>query len=203
MAAIRDAHPDAEITWVINPEWATILRGNPRRRSRPHFPARRNSRLGAPRSLWPWLKKTRTLQPDVAIDFQGLFRSAFIGKVSGAERLWGLSDGREGSRFFYRADGESGSARPRGRTLSETGGSIRRADSAKASFSVADAAILCRVSIRIRRSFCFTRSRAGSQIVCAIPWSKEFCRAFDPIRVVIVGKSSRKIAVPENCVEPH
>ena len=28
VAAIRDANPDAEITWVINPEWATILRGN-------------------------------------------------------------------------------------------------------------------------------------------------------------------------------
>jgi len=29
---------------------------------------------------------------------------------------------------------------------------------------------------------------------------EKFCEAFDPIRVVIVGKSSRKIAVPENCV---
>ncbi len=28
VAAIRDANPEAEITWVINPEWATILRGN-------------------------------------------------------------------------------------------------------------------------------------------------------------------------------
>jgi ADP-heptose:LPS heptosyltransferase len=28
----------------------------------------------------------------------------------------------------------------------------------------------------------------------------KFCEAFDPIRVVIVGKSSRKISVPENCV---
>ena len=29
VAAIRDAQPDAEITWVINSEWATLLRGNP------------------------------------------------------------------------------------------------------------------------------------------------------------------------------
>jgi ADP-heptose:LPS heptosyltransferase len=29
---------------------------------------------------------------------------------------------------------------------------------------------------------------------------EEFCRAFDPIRVVIVGKTMRKIAVPDNCV---
>ena len=29
VAAIRDANPKAEITWVINPEWTTLLRGNP------------------------------------------------------------------------------------------------------------------------------------------------------------------------------
>ena len=29
VAAVRDAHPRAEITWVINPEWSTLLRGNP------------------------------------------------------------------------------------------------------------------------------------------------------------------------------
>ena len=29
---------------------------------------------------------------------------------------------------------------------------------------------------------------------------EEFCHAFEPIRVVIVGKTIRKIAVPDNCV---
>jgi ADP-heptose:LPS heptosyltransferase len=28
VAAIRDANPTAQITWVINPEWAPLLRGN-------------------------------------------------------------------------------------------------------------------------------------------------------------------------------
>ena len=28
VAAIREANPDAKITWVINPEWAPLLRGN-------------------------------------------------------------------------------------------------------------------------------------------------------------------------------
>jgi len=39
---------------------------------------------------------------DVALDFQGLLRSALIGKISGARELWGMSDGREGSRLFYK-----------------------------------------------------------------------------------------------------
>jgi heptosyltransferase-1 len=30
---------------------------------------------------------------------------------------------------------------------------------------------------------------------------EEFCRAFEPLRVVVVGKTSRKITVPDNCVD--
>ncbi len=29
VALLREAHPHAEITWVINPELAPLLRGNP------------------------------------------------------------------------------------------------------------------------------------------------------------------------------
>ena len=40
-------------------------------------------------------------QPDVALDFQGLLRTALIGRASGAKRFAGLSDAREGARWFY------------------------------------------------------------------------------------------------------
>lgn len=33
------------------------------------------------------------------------------------------------------------------------------------------------------------------------PVIEEFCRAFEPVRVVVVGKTSRKITVPDNCVD--
>ncbi|MDQ6862004.1 MAG: hypothetical protein M3032_12730, partial [Verrucomicrobiota bacterium] len=101
VAALREANPDAELTWVINPEWATILRGN---RDVDHvhlFPRREFRGIGAPRSLRPWLHQTRALKPDIAVDFQGLLRSAFIAKMSGAKEIYGLSDAREGSRLFY------------------------------------------------------------------------------------------------------
>src|SRR5205085_4714084 len=65
------------------------------------FPRRDFRGLGASSSLIPWLKQTNKLQPDLALDFQGLLRSALIGRVSGAKQLIGMSDGREGSRFFY------------------------------------------------------------------------------------------------------
>src|SRR5947207_10710518 len=101
VAAIRDAFPSAEITWLINPEWAPLLRGNPDVNHVHIFPRGDFRGLGASTSLLPWLKQTRKLQPDLALDFQGLLRSALIGKVSGAKRLVGMSDGREGSRLFY------------------------------------------------------------------------------------------------------
>ena len=82
VAAIRDANPKAEITWVINPEWTTLLRGNPDVDHVHIFPRGEFRGLSASRRLLPWLKKTKALRPDVAFDFQGLLRSALIGRIS-------------------------------------------------------------------------------------------------------------------------
>src|SRR5204863_241717 len=101
VAAIRDAHPKAEITWTINPEWTTLLRGNPDVDHVHIFPRGELGGLNPSRILFPWLKRTRALRPDVALDFQGLLRSALIGRLSGARDFWGMSDGREGSRLLY------------------------------------------------------------------------------------------------------
>ena len=101
VGAIRDAQPDAEITWVINSEWATLLRGNPDVDHLHIFPRSEFRRFGAPAELFPWIRETRRLRPDAAIDFQGLLRSALIAKVSRAKKIYGMNDGREGSRLFY------------------------------------------------------------------------------------------------------
>jgi heptosyltransferase-1 len=101
VAAIREANSDAEITWVINPEWAPLLRGN---RDVDHvhlFPRGEFRGFGAPARLLPWIRETSQLRPDVALDFQGLFRSALIARISGAKAILGMSDAREGSRLFY------------------------------------------------------------------------------------------------------
>src|SRR3954462_2518058 len=71
VAALRDAYPRAVITWVINPEWAPLLRGNQDVNHVHIFPRGELAGLGASRSLLPWLKKTKELQPDLALDFQG------------------------------------------------------------------------------------------------------------------------------------
>src|ERR1700749_1161548 len=81
VAAIRDAFPNATITWVINPEWAPLLRGNQDVNHFHLFPRGDLGGLGASTSLIPWLRQTRKLRPDLALDFQGLLRSALIGRV--------------------------------------------------------------------------------------------------------------------------
>jgi ADP-heptose:LPS heptosyltransferase len=199
VAAVRDAHPHAKITWVINPEWATLLRGNPDVDHIHIFPRGEFAALNAPRTLWPWLKKTRSLRPDVALDFQGLLRSALIGKVSGAREFLGMSDGREGSRLFYK----------------RTAKVDRRAHAVDRYLKLAEA-----FGVPIPEALRFPlptgdplpRFDPFPPFVLLHPFSRgagkslrnsvveEFCRAFDPVRVVIVGKSARRISVPENCV---
>jgi len=56
-----------------------------------------------------WLRTLRDGTPDLAIDLQGLLRSALFARVSGAPRIVGLADAREGARLLL---GEKASVRP-------------------------------------------------------------------------------------------
>ena len=199
VAALRDANPKAEITWVINPEWTTLLRGNPDVDHVHIFPRGEFRGLSAPRSLLPWLKKTKTLRPDVAFDFQGLLRSALIGRVSRPQEFWGMSDSREGSRLLYQRIAKVD----------------RRAHAVDRYLKLAEAfgvPIPEQLRFPLPTGDALPRFDAYPPFVLLHPFARgarkslsnavieEFCRAFDPIRVVIVGQTSRKITVPDNCV---
>ena len=199
VAALRDANPQAEITWGVNPEWTTLLRGNPDVDHVHIFPRGEFRGLSAPRSLLPWLKKTKTLRPDVAFDFQGLLRSALIGRVSRPREFWGMSDGREGSRLFYHRVAKVD----------------RRAHAVDRYLKLAEAfgvAVPERLRFPLPTGDALPRFDPYPPLVLLHPFAsgpgkslrnsviEEFCRAFDPVRVVVVGKTSRKITVPDNCV---
>jgi ADP-heptose:LPS heptosyltransferase len=199
VAAIREAHPQAEITWVINPEWATLLRGNPDVDHLHIFPRGDFRGLSAPASVLPWLKKTRTLRPDVALDFQGLLRSAMIGRISHAREFWGMSDGREGSRFFYHHVARVN----------------RRAHAVERYLKLAEAfgaTIQEPLRFPLPTGDALPRFDTYPPFVLLHPFSRgagkslgnsvirNFCDALAPVRVVVVGKSSRRIAEPDNCV---
>lgn len=100
LAAIRNALPQAEISWVVERRAAEILRDNPilDRLIEVDTKALRRGlvsgeTLRAPRQQ---LRRLRASAFDLALDFQGLLKSATIARLSGARRVFGFS--REGLR---------------------------------------------------------------------------------------------------------
>ncbi len=200
VAAIREAHPRAKITWVINPEWAPLLRGNPDVDHVHIFPRGELRGIAASINMLPWLIKTRTLRPDAAVDFQGLLRSALIGRISRARKLFGLSDAREGSHLFYDEVahvGRSGHSVERYLKLAELLGATSHSilhfplptGDPLPRFDPYPAFILLHP---------FARGRGKSLTPRAI---EDFCRACGETRVVVVGKSKLRLRAPGNCVD--
>ena len=100
LAAIRNAFPNAEISWVVERTAAEILVDNPilDRLIVVDTKALRRGlvsgeTLRAPRQQ---LRQLRASTFDLALDFQGLLKSASIARLSGAHRIFGFS--REGLR---------------------------------------------------------------------------------------------------------
>ena len=99
--ALHQAWPTAEIRWLVHPAWSPLLEDNPAVSQKVLFPRDRfRGVLGWGRSLL-WARTLRTWRPDVAIDLQGLLRSALMARCSGAKRIIGLSDAREGASLLY------------------------------------------------------------------------------------------------------
>jgi heptosyltransferase I len=200
VALIRDAHPGAQITWVINPEFTPLLRGNSDVQHVHIFPRGQFRGLGAPASLLPWLKQTRKLKPDLALDFQGLLRSALIAKVSGAEEVYGMSDGREGSRLFYNRVAKVNRrehAVERYLKLAEMAGA-KVGDALRCPLPTGDPLPRFDEYPPFILLHPFARGDGKSLSNKVID---EICRAFAPTRVVVVGQSQRKIHIADNCVE--
>ena len=95
LAAIRRALPDAVISWVVEQRSAEILRSNPMIDNLIEVDT--HSLRGGMRienillDVGKQVHDLRKFTFDVAIDFQGLLKSATIAKLSGAKRRWGFS----------------------------------------------------------------------------------------------------------------
>ncbi len=87
----------AEIDWVVNTEYADLANCFPDVRRVIPFPRR------APAQLPAFRRVLRTDKYDLAIDLQGLLKSALITRRARAARRIGPSFQREGARWFYHA----------------------------------------------------------------------------------------------------
>ena len=78
VASLKRSMPKARLSWVIDPKWAPLIESNPDVDETMRFDRRDWSSV---RALWSWLRR----EPfDVAVDFQGLIKSALIARASGA-----------------------------------------------------------------------------------------------------------------------
>ncbi|MCG2677535.1 glycosyltransferase family 9 protein [bacterium] len=91
LSALRKRFPKSYIAWVVKKQIANIIIGHPHLDEVITYEGPKKT-----------AKKLRSLKFDLAIDFQGLFRSGFLTFISGAKTRFGFSraNSRELSRLF-------------------------------------------------------------------------------------------------------
>jgi heptosyltransferase I len=99
--ALRQSLPDSQFYWVVNSEWSSLLLGNSDLAEVIAFPRQNFRGVAGASKFLQWCRQLRQYQPDMVLDFQGLLRSAWIARSTRGKVLLGLSDAREGARFFY------------------------------------------------------------------------------------------------------
>lgn len=100
--AIHRAAPSAKIDWVANTEWVPLLEGIPFLNKVIPFPRREFRGILSGFRAKRWIsEKVAPNGYDLALDFQGLLRSAMIAKLSKARETIGFGNAREGASHFY------------------------------------------------------------------------------------------------------
>lgn len=94
LAALRRKFPEAHLAWLVKRQWAGLV-----------------ERVEGLDRVWPvgpglggWLSEVPRLRAegfDLAVDLQGLLRSALIARLAGCPTRVGFANGREGSPLFY------------------------------------------------------------------------------------------------------
>jgi len=102
---LRARYPKAAIDWLVASPFAPLLEGHPKLDRLILFDRKRFSRIG--RSLkiavefQRFVRGLRASRYDLVIDLQGLFRTGFLSRASGARVRIGFRNAREGAWAFY------------------------------------------------------------------------------------------------------
>jgi len=105
LATLRRSLPEARISWLVRPEYAELLRGQADLDEVILFDRRllgkswynSNAFVG----LLRLLHRLREGRFDIVFDFQGLFRTGFIGWITGCRKRFGMAQAREFAHLFY------------------------------------------------------------------------------------------------------
>ncbi len=100
-AALKEFLPDTRIAWLVDERWEPLLKDNPAIDITITFPREKFRGIAGMLRSIPWAVRLKNIRPDVALDLQGLLRSALMARLSRAGRSVGMADAREGARWFY------------------------------------------------------------------------------------------------------
>lgn len=97
VASLRQSFPGVRLTWLVEPRWKPLLEGNP------YISELMLLERGSLAGLWRSAKNLWTRRFDLAIDFQGLIKSALAGALGRPERFYGYhrSQAREGAAASF------------------------------------------------------------------------------------------------------
>jgi len=105
LSAMRRNFPKARISWLIRPEFAPLIEGNPNLTEIIPFDRVLYGKAwyspAAMAQLWAFIRRLRQERFDTVVDLQGLFRTAGLGWLSGAVRRFGMANAREFGAIFY------------------------------------------------------------------------------------------------------
>lgn len=105
LTALRRSFPEAKISWLVRPEFAPLLEDHPHLTQIIAFDRKLLGKAwfhcGAFGALIKLLRRLREERFDAIFDFQGLFRTASLGWLSGGKRRFGPANTREFASVFY------------------------------------------------------------------------------------------------------
>src|SRR5438093_354049 len=90
VALVKRYWPASRLTWLINPEWAPLLEGNPQVDEIAIFPRGEFRGVAGWAKIPAWVKTIAAKKADLVLDFQGLLRSALIGRLCRRGEIAGL-----------------------------------------------------------------------------------------------------------------
>ncbi|MHC5076075.1 MAG: glycosyltransferase family 9 protein [Planctomycetota bacterium] len=105
LTTLRKGFPDAQISWMIRPEFAPLIENHPDLTKTIIFDRRFLGKSWynpkAFTALISLIKQLRAAKYDLIVDLQGLFRTGCLAWLSGCKKRIGLSEAREFARYFY------------------------------------------------------------------------------------------------------